>query len=108
MKQNKQIDEVKLKAQLNDSQQQRGVSWRKAKLEAVAEARKKGYSEKAIFIELKRAGLVNHTANRIMEDAWCYDEIEYSESETPFMDSITEIRQKETEKINKSKRKKTS
>ena len=99
MKQNeKQIDDVRLKAQLNDSQQQRGVSWRKAKLEAVAKARRRGYSERAIFVELKKAGLVNHTANRIMEDAYYCDGIDYEESETPFMDSI---KRKEKEKEGK-------
>lgn len=86
MKQNKQIDDVRLKAQLNDSQQQRGVSWRKAKLEAVAESRKKGFSERAIFIELKKAGLVNHTVNRIMEDAWYCDGIE--DNEESFMEQV--------------------
>jgi len=85
-KQNKQIDDVRLKAQLNDSQQQKGVSWRKAKIEAVAEARKKGFSERAIFIELKKAGMVNHTVNRIMEDAWYCDGIE--DNEESFMEQV--------------------
>ena len=63
-KENRQIDEIRLKAKLNDSQQQKGVSWRKTKIEAVAEARKKGYSEKSIFAEgsfgsLKTAGCLS-------------------------------------------------
>jgi len=86
MKQNKQIDDIRLKAQLNDSQQQRGVAWRKQKLEAVAEARRKGYSERAIFIELKKAGLTNHTSNNIMEDAWYCDGSEYNEES--FMEKV--------------------
>jgi len=78
-KQTKQIDDIRLKAKLNDSQQQKGVSWRKTKLEAVAEARSKGYSEKSIFVELKRAGLRNHTANSIMDDAWYCNGLEHNE-----------------------------
>ena len=84
MTHNNQIHDIRLKAKLNDSQQQKGVSWRKTKLEAVAEARKKGYTEKAIFIELKKAGLVNHTVNNIMQDAWYCNEIEpIEESHSP-------------------------
>lgn len=86
MTQNRPIDDIRLKAKLNDSQQQKGVSWRKTKLEAVAEARKKGYSEKSIFIELKKAGLVNHTVNSIMDDAWYCNEID--EHEESFMEQV--------------------
>lgn len=86
MTQNRQIDDIRLKAKLNDSQQQKGVSWRKTKLEAVAEARKKGYSEKSIFIELKKAGLVNHTVNSIMDDAWYCNGTE--DNEESFMEQV--------------------
>jgi len=74
IQQNKHIDDIRLKRQLNDTQQQRGLTWRKAKVNAVAEARRKGYSERAIFVELKKAGLTNHTANSIMDDAWYFSE----------------------------------
>ena len=87
MTQNNQIDDIRLKAKLNDSQQQKGVSWRKTKLEAVAEARKKGYNEKAIYIELKKAGLVNHTVNSIMDDAWYCNGVE-GDNEESFMEQV--------------------
>ena len=86
MAQNRPIDDIRLKAKLNDSQQQKGVTWRKAKLEAIAKARKEGYSEKSIFAELKKAGLVNHTVNTMMEDAWYCDGIE--DNEESFMEQV--------------------
>jgi len=98
MTQNRPIDDIRLKAKLNDSQQQKGVSWRKTKLEAVAEARKKGYSERSIFIELKKAGLVNHTVNSILDDAWYCSGIEDNE------ESFIELSPREKLKIDNQRK----
>ena len=93
MPQKREVDDFRLKAKLNDSQQQRGVAWRRTKIEAVAEARKKGYDEKTIFIELKRAGLTNHTSKSIMEDAWYCNSLENKRSLSP-KEQADEIAQK--------------
>ena len=62
-----------LRSKLNNSGFQRGLTWRTEKIQAVAEARHKGISEKEIFRELKRSGLTDSTANTIMKDAFYCD-----------------------------------
>jgi uncharacterized protein (DUF433 family) len=59
----------KLKASLNNTAWQRGLTWRNEKVNAVAEARRKGISEQEIFRQLKIAGLIDATARAIMKDA---------------------------------------
>lgn len=68
MSNNKKLD-AKLKASLNNTAWQRGLTWRNEKIKAVAEARRRGISEKKIFKELKIAGLIDATAHAIMYDA---------------------------------------
>ena len=68
-KKNNSALDPKLKASLNNTAWQRGLTWRNEKLNAVAEARSKGISDKQIFGELKRAGLIDATAQAIMKDA---------------------------------------
>jgi len=58
-----------LKTALNNTAWQRGLSWRNEKLNAVAEARRRGISEEEIFKQLKIAGLIDATAKAIMRDA---------------------------------------
>jgi hypothetical protein len=65
-----------LRSKLNNSGFQRGLTWRNEKIQAVAEARQRGLSEKEIFRELKRSGLTDSTANTIMKDAFYCDIIE--------------------------------
>ena len=71
VKQNKknQILDAELEIQLTNTQYQKGLSWRQEKLEAVAEARNRKIEEKTIFRILKRAGLTDQTARKIMRDA---------------------------------------
>lgn len=59
----------KLKASLNNTAWQRGLTWRNEKVNAVAEARQRGISEEEIFRQLKIAGLIDATARAIMKDA---------------------------------------
>jgi hypothetical protein len=59
----------KLKASLNNTAWQRGLTWRNEKVNAVAEARRRGISEGEIFRQLKIAGLIDATARAIMKDA---------------------------------------
>lgn len=58
-----------LEAKLTNTQWQRGLGWRKEKVEAVADARRRGIKEKCIFKYLKRSGLTDQTARKIMDDA---------------------------------------
>jgi hypothetical protein len=58
-----------LETQLTNTQWQRGLAWRKEKIEAIAEARRRGIDEKEIFKQLKRSGLTDQTARKIMDDA---------------------------------------
>ena len=58
-----------LKTRLTNTQWQKGLLWRQEKTEAVAEARQRGVSEKEIFVQLKRSGLTDPTARKIMDDA---------------------------------------
>ena len=64
----KGIDES-TKRKLQDSHWQEGLTWRKKMIQIVAKLRRDGVSEKEIFTELKKCGLTNHTANRLMDDA---------------------------------------
>jgi hypothetical protein len=59
----------KLNASLNNTAWQRGLTWRNEKVNAVAEARRRGISEGEIFRQLKIAGLIDATARAIMKDA---------------------------------------
>ena len=70
-----------LRSKLNNSGFQRGLTWRNEKIQAVAEARHKGISEKEIFRELKRSGLTDSTANIIMKDAFYCDASEEKNNE---------------------------
>jgi hypothetical protein len=58
-----------LKTALNNTAWQKGLGWRSEKLNAVAEARRRGISEEEIFRQLKIAGLIDATAKAIMRDA---------------------------------------
>jgi len=58
-----------LETQLTNTQWERGLSWRQEKVQAVAEARHRGIDEKTIFKYLKRSGLTDQTARKIMDDA---------------------------------------
>lgn len=58
-----------LETKLTNTQWQRGLAWHQEKVEAVAEARHKGIDEKIIFRYLKRSGLTDQTARKIMDDA---------------------------------------
>ena len=80
MSENPKID-VELRSKLNNSGFQRGLAWRTEKIQAVAEARHKGISEKEIFRELKRSGLTDSTANIIMKDAFYCDASEEKEEQ---------------------------
>lgn len=68
-----------LKAQLNNTAWQRGLSWRCEKVNAVAEARRRGISEEEIFRQLKIAGLIDATAKAIMKDASYLEDSEVSQ-----------------------------
>jgi hypothetical protein len=61
--------EAQLETKLKNTQWQRGLAWRQEKIEAVAEARRRGIDEKTIFRYLKRSGLTDQTARKIMDDA---------------------------------------
>jgi hypothetical protein len=67
-KSNSALD-AKLKASLNNTAWQKGLTWRSEKVNAVAEARRRGISEEEIFKQLKIAGLIDATAKAIMKDA---------------------------------------
>ena len=58
-----------LETQLTNTQWQKGLAWRQEKIEAIAEARRRGINEKIIFKHLKRSGLTDPTARKIMNDA---------------------------------------
>jgi hypothetical protein len=62
--------DIQLRAKLTNTAWQKGLTWRNEKVQAVAEARRRGVSEKEIFKQLKRAGLVDATARDIMNDAF--------------------------------------
>lgn len=71
---------------LNDTAWQEGLSWRKRMLETIADLKYKGVNDNEIFRELKRGGLTNHTANRLMDDADFFNEPhEITESATDYM-----------------------
>lgn len=58
-----------LVTRLTNTQWQKGLAWRQEKIEAIAEARRRGIGEKIIFKQLKRSGLTDQTARKIMDDA---------------------------------------
>lgn len=66
--------DVELRSKLNNTAWQRGLSWRTEKIEAIAEARRRGIDEKEIFKQLKRAGLIDQTVKALMNDAHYFDE----------------------------------
>jgi hypothetical protein len=72
---------------LNDTAWQEGLSWRKRMLETIAGLRHRGINDNDIFRELKRCGLTNHTANRLMDDAEFFknEPHEITESATDYM-----------------------
>jgi len=76
-KKNSALD-PQLKAQLNNTAWQRGLTWRNEKVNAVAEARRRGISEEEIFRQLKIAGLIEATAKAIMRDASYLEDSEIS------------------------------
>jgi len=76
-KENSALDS-QLKALLSDTAFQRGLTWRNQKVNAVAEARRRGIPEEDIFRELKRAGLIDATAKAIMRDAFYLEDSEIS------------------------------
>jgi hypothetical protein len=57
------------KRKLQDSHWQQGLEWRKQKVYIIAQLRRSGISDSIIFRELKKCGLTNRTANRLMDDA---------------------------------------
>jgi len=61
--------DIQLSTKLTNTQWQRGLAWRQEKIEAIAEARHRGIGEKEIFKQLKRSGLTDQTARKIMDDA---------------------------------------
>jgi hypothetical protein len=61
--------DVEIENTLLDPAYMRGLSWRKAKLEAVYKARLKGYSDEWIINMLMRGGLTRLTAKKIMDDS---------------------------------------
>jgi hypothetical protein len=65
---NSKLD-FQLEIKLTNTQWQRGLVWRQEKVETVAEARRRGIDEKTIFKYLKRSGLTDQTARKIMADA---------------------------------------
>ena len=65
----KEILDEELRAKLHSSAFQKGLLWRKEKLESIAYVRKKGMSEQEIFKELKISGLTTPTANALIEDS---------------------------------------
>jgi len=68
-KQKNSLLDPQLETKLTNTQWQKGLAWRQEKVESVAEARKKGIDEKIIFRYLKRSGLTDQTARKIMDDA---------------------------------------
>ena len=66
--------DVELRSKLNNAGWQRGLSWRTEKIEAIAEARRRGVSEGEVFKQLKRAGLIDQTVKALMHDAHYFDE----------------------------------
>jgi hypothetical protein len=96
----KKIDES-TKRKLQDSHWQEGLTWRKKMIQIIACLRHDGVGENEIFRELKKCGLVNHTANRLMDDAEYLDDSEKSVFDmTPEeYESATEyMKRKEAEK----------
>ena len=65
---NNELD-PQLETKLTNTQWQRGLAWRQEKVETVAEVRRKGIEDKTIFRYLKRSGLTDQTARKIMDDA---------------------------------------
>jgi hypothetical protein len=65
---NKGIDDS-TKRKLQDSHWQEGLTWRKKQIQIIAQLRRDGIGENEIFKELKKCGLTNNTANRLMDDA---------------------------------------
>lgn len=64
-----QNNEFSLKQKFADVQFQRGITWRKTKLEAIHEARQSGKSEEWILLSLMRGGVTEATALRMMNDS---------------------------------------
>lgn len=73
-KSNNPILDSELRTKLSNTAWQRGLSWRAEKLEAIAEARRRGISEEEIFKQLKKAGLIDQTVKTLMKDAHFLDE----------------------------------
>jgi hypothetical protein len=73
--QNPRLD-AQLSAKLSNTAWQRGLAWRKEKIEAIAEARRRGISEKEIFKQLKMCGLADLTARKLMDDAFFCGDVE--------------------------------
>ena len=86
-----------LRDKLTSGQFQKGLVWRKEKLEAVAQARHMGVSDEEIFKTLKTSGLMDITANNIMKDAYYLDGIT--------SDGLTDAEVKEELEEDKEKRK---
>jgi hypothetical protein len=63
------IIDRQLETKLTNTQWQKGLAWRQEKVEAVAEARNSDIDEQIIFRYLKRSGLTDQTARKIMDDA---------------------------------------
>ena len=70
--------DAKLKARLHDTAWQKGLTWRKGIIEAVAEARRRGIPDREIFKHLKQTGLMDTTAKKIMNDAFYFEDSEIS------------------------------
>ena len=87
---NNGIDDKKIR-KLCDSAWQEGLSWRKRMLETIAELRCDGVSDNEIFRELKKAGLTNHTANRLMDDAEFFNE-SFDKSPEEYAREINKLR----------------
>jgi len=63
------IDNSEIENDLLDPSFMKGIFWRKTKLEAIHQARLKGYSENAILHLLMRGGLTRSTAKKLMDDS---------------------------------------
>ena len=96
------IDE-RLREKLTSGQFQKGLMWRKEKLEAVAQARSMGISDEEIFGQLKIAGLMDITARSIMKDAYYLDGIASDGSTENRLDSAKEINELRKKKEKREK-----
>ena len=86
-----------LRDKLTSGHFQKGLVWRKEKLESVAQARRIGITDEEIFKQLKIAGLMDITARNIMKDAYYLDGIT--------SDGLTDAEVKEEMEEDKEKRK---